>query len=168
MERDESVLLHEPDLMLTVVRVAAASAGTLDACVEHLRALRERAEVEHRVPEAYVRAQLKAITARLDRARLIEWPKASRFRITARGREVLADHPSGVDDGVLVGSRRRAPPMARRTKRRGSERRPAPTIRVIRHSAPAWASPTIHTPPIPATISTGRTAGRRRATRRPR
>jgi hypothetical protein len=102
MERDESVLLHEPDLMLAVLRVAAASAGTLDACVEHLRALRERAEVEHRVPEACVRAQLKAITARLDRARLLEWPKASRFRITARGRQVLADHPSGVDGSVLV------------------------------------------------------------------
>jgi hypothetical protein len=102
MERDESVLLHEPDLMLAVLRVAAARAGTLDACIEHLRELRDRAEVEHRVPEADVRAQLLAITARLDRASLIEWPQASRFRITARGRQVLADHPSGVDDSVLV------------------------------------------------------------------
>ena len=102
MERDESVLLHEPDLMLAVLRVAAARAGTLDACIDHLRALRDRAGVEHRVPEADVRAELQAITAKLDRASLIEWPAESRFRITARGRQVLADHPSGVDAGVLM------------------------------------------------------------------
>jgi restriction system protein len=102
MERDDSVLLHEPDLMLAVLRVAAARAGTLDACIEHLRALRDRAKVEHRVPEADVRAQLQAITARLDRASLIEWRPASRFRITARGRQVLADHPAGIDDSVLM------------------------------------------------------------------
>ncbi len=102
MERDDCVLLHEPDLMLAVLRVAAARAGTLDACIDHLRALRDRAEVEHRVPETDVRAALRAITAKLDRASLIEWPAASRFEITARGRQVLADHPSGVDDGVLM------------------------------------------------------------------
>jgi restriction system protein len=102
MERDDSVLLHEPDLMLAVLRVAAARAGTLDACIDHLRALRDRAEVEHRVPEADVRARLEAVTAKLDRASLIEWPGANRFRITARGRRVLADHPSGVDDSVLM------------------------------------------------------------------
>jgi hypothetical protein len=102
MERDDLVLLHEPDLMLAVLRVAAARAGTLDACIEHLRELRDRAKVEHRVPEADVRAKLQAITAKLDRASLIDWPQASRFRITARGRQVLAEHSSGVDDSVLV------------------------------------------------------------------
>ncbi len=102
MERDDSVLLHEPDLMLAVLRIGAARAGTLDACIDHLRALRDRAKVEHRLPEAEVRARLQAITAKLDRASLIEWPAASRFQITARGREVLADHPSGVDDSVLM------------------------------------------------------------------
>ena len=102
MERDDSVLLHEPDLMLAVLRVAAARAGTLDACIDQLRELRACAEVEHRVPEADVRARLQAITAKLNRASLIEWRRPSRFRITARGRQVLADHPSGVDDSVLM------------------------------------------------------------------
>jgi restriction system protein len=102
MEWDDSVLLHEPDLMLAVLRVAAASAGTLDACIAHLRELREYAGVEHRVPEAEVRARLQAVTAKLDRASLIEWPEPGEFRITARGRQVLADHPSGVDDSVLL------------------------------------------------------------------
>ncbi len=101
MERDDAVLLHEPDLMLAVLRVAATGAGTLEACIEHLRALRDRAEVEHRVPEARVRAELQAIAAKLDRASLIEWRWPRRFRITARGRQVLADHPAGVDEGVL-------------------------------------------------------------------
>jgi restriction system protein len=102
MDRDDAVLLHEPDLMLAVLRVAAARAGTLDACIDHLRELRDCAEVEHRVPEAEVRAELEAITAKLGRANLIEWPVASRFRITARGRQVLAEHPSGIDDSVLM------------------------------------------------------------------
>jgi hypothetical protein len=102
MEWDDSVLLHEPDLMLAVLRVAAASAGTLDACIAHLRELREYAGVEHRVPEADVRARLQAVTAKLNRASLIEWPAPGKFRITARGRQVLADHPSGVDDSVLL------------------------------------------------------------------
>ncbi len=119
MERDESVLLHEPDLMLAVLRVAAARAGTVDACIDHLRELRHQAEVEHRLPEGDVRAQLQAITAKLGRASLIEWRPASQFRITARGRQVLAEHPAGVDDGVLVrleesraadGARDEAPP----------------------------------------------------------
>jgi restriction system protein len=110
MEGDDSVLLHEPDLMLAVLRVAAARAGTLDACIDHLRELRDCAQVEHRVPEADVRAQLEAITAKLDRASLIEWPVASRFRITARGRQVLAEHPSGIDDSVLM--RLEGPPAA--------------------------------------------------------
>jgi len=123
MERDEAILLHEPDLMLAVLRVAAARAGTLDACIEHLRELRDCAGVEHRVPEADVRAQLEAITAKLDRASLIEWPVASRFRITARGRQVLADHPSGIDDSVLM--RLEQPPAAEKRDEAPSLETPA-------------------------------------------
>ena len=102
MERDEQPLLHEPDLMLAVLRVAAARPATLDACIDHLRTLRACARVEQLVPEDEVRSRLEAVTARLDRASLIERAAANGFRITARGRKVLSDHPDGVDETVLL------------------------------------------------------------------
>jgi hypothetical protein len=102
MDIDDAPLLHEPDLMLAVLRVAAAGSGTLDACVAHLRALRRCAKVDQLVPEADIRRRLQAVAAKLDRARLIERPAANGFHITARGRQALADYPGGIDDGVLM------------------------------------------------------------------
>jgi restriction system protein len=102
MDLDEATLLHEPDLMLAVLRVASGSAGTLDACLDHLRTLRDCAKVEHRVPEAAVRPRLETVAAKLERAGLIEPSAGQRFRITPRGRKLLADHPDGIDDSVLV------------------------------------------------------------------
>jgi hypothetical protein len=99
---DEAPLLHEPDLMLAVLRVAAAKAGTLDDCVEHLRTLRRCARITEPMPEVEVRARLEAAAAKLRRAGLIEAPAPGRFRITARGRQVLEDNPDGVDDTVLM------------------------------------------------------------------
>jgi len=102
MDIDEAPLLHEPDLMLAVLRVASGRAGSLDACIDHLRTLRDCAKVRHRVPEAEVRARLETVTAKLDRAGLIEVPSGRPFRITPRGRKLLADHPGGIDDSVLM------------------------------------------------------------------
>jgi hypothetical protein len=102
MEREDSPLLHEPDLMLAALRVAATGTGTVDACVEQLRRLRRCAQVREPVPEAEVRERLKGVVGRLGRAQLIERPTACSWRITARGRQVLAEHPDGVDDSVLT------------------------------------------------------------------
>jgi restriction system protein len=102
MEREESPLLHEPDLMLAALRVAAKGTGTLDACIEQLRRLRRCAQVRELVPEAEVRERLESVVGRLDRAQLIERPTTCSWRITARGRQVLAEHPDGVDDSVLI------------------------------------------------------------------
>jgi restriction system protein len=102
VEREESPLLHEPDLMLAALRVGATGTGTLDACIEQLRRLRRCAQVRESVPEAEVRERLKGVVGKLDRAQLIERPTACSWRITPRGRQVLAEHPDGVDDSVLV------------------------------------------------------------------
>ena len=101
MDRDESTLLHDPDLMLAVLRVGAAKLGTLDDCIEHLRVLRKSARIDEPLPEEEVRARLRTAEAKLRRAKLVE-ATAGRFRITARGRQVLADNPDGVDDTVLM------------------------------------------------------------------
>jgi restriction system protein len=102
MDFEESPLLHEPDLMLAVLRVAATEAGTLGDCVEHLRVLRRTAQVNELVPEAEVRARLQRAEATLRRAGLIELGAGGRLRITARGRRVLAKNPDGVDATVLM------------------------------------------------------------------
>ncbi|MGH6900971.1 MAG: hypothetical protein ACREJ5_31195 [Geminicoccaceae bacterium] len=102
MDLHESPLLHEPDLMLAVLRVANAGSGTLDDCLEHLRQLRRFAQVDEPMPEAEVRAQLETARAKLRRAGLIEIGAAGRLRITACGRQVLADNPGGVDATVLM------------------------------------------------------------------
>jgi hypothetical protein len=102
MDLDDSPLLHEPDLMLAVLRVAAAKSGTLDDCIGYLRMLRTCARVAQKIPEAEVRARLQAAQVKLRRARLIEAPASGRLRITARGRQVLADNSDGVDDTVLM------------------------------------------------------------------
>ena len=102
MDLDEAPLLHEPDLMLAVLRVADVGCGTLDDCLEHLRQLRRIAQVDEPMPEAQVRAGLERARAKLRRAGLIEIGVVGRTRITPRGRRVLADHPTGIDDSVLM------------------------------------------------------------------
>jgi ribosome modulation factor len=88
--------------MLAVLRVAAVKSGTLDDCIDHLRLLRRAAQIYDPLPEAEVRARLQTALAKLHRAGLIETPAPGRFRITARGRQILADNPDGVDDTVLM------------------------------------------------------------------
>jgi hypothetical protein len=102
MDLDESPLLHEPDLMLAVLRVGAAKLGTLDDCIRHLRLLRACAEIDEPLPQAEIRARLRAAQAKLERAGLIEPSAPRRFRLTARGREILADNPGGFDETVLM------------------------------------------------------------------
>jgi hypothetical protein len=102
MDLDEAPLLHEPDLMLAVLRVGAAKSGTLADCIDHLRLLRRCAQIDELVPEVEVRARLHLVLAKLHRARLVETPAPGRFRITGRGRQILADNPDGVDDTVLM------------------------------------------------------------------
>jgi ribosome modulation factor len=88
--------------MLAVLRVGAAQSGTLDDCVDHLRLLRQTAQIDEPIPEVEVRARLRTALAKLHRARLIEVLAPGRFHITARGRQILADNPDGVDDTVLM------------------------------------------------------------------
>lgn len=102
MDLDEAPLLHEPDLMLAVLRVGSQGDATPCACVEHLRRLRQQAHEPPVVAEADVRSGLDVVLCKLARAKLIERLPQSRFRTTVRGREVLAANPRGVDDTVLM------------------------------------------------------------------
>jgi restriction system protein len=120
MQLNESPLLHQPDMMLAVLRVAAAGAGTVDDCVEYLRRLRRFAQVDEPMPEEDVRARLETAQAKLRLAGLIEVNGGGRSRITAFGQQVLDEHPRGVDDSVLT--KLAEPPRA--DARRPNEARP--------------------------------------------
>jgi restriction system protein len=104
MDLEERVLLHEPDLMLAILRVAAQGEGegTLDACVAHLRALLRLAKEPAPEDEDALRVRLDEARQRLQQARLIAPVNGERFRITRRGRSVLVENPRGVDDTVLM------------------------------------------------------------------
>ena len=121
--------------MLAVLRVAAVKTGTLDDCVAHLRALRQCAQIEEPMPEAEVRAMLGAAESKLYRAGLIEAPAPGRFRITARGRQVLEDNPDGVDDTVLM----RLPAF-----------RPVNGLLYTSHTEHAGTAPAVPAAPAPA------------------
>jgi hypothetical protein len=64
--------------------------------------MRRYARVGEPMPEAEVRARLDTIRAKLRLTGLIEVSPAGRSRITAFGRQVLADHPSDVGDSLLT------------------------------------------------------------------
>jgi ribosome modulation factor len=102
MDLDEQTLLHEPDLMLAILRVAAKGEGTLDACVAHLRELLRLAEEDLPDDEQARREHLDHARRRLQQARLIETINGERFQITRRGRSVLVENPQGVDDTILM------------------------------------------------------------------
>lgn len=98
---DEPVLLHEQDLMLALLHVAAERPSTVLAAAARLRGLRQIAgeadivndEVMHRLGRAA--AALRAAGA-LSRA------EAGTLRISDRGRRLLAAHPEGVDETALM------------------------------------------------------------------
>lgn len=102
MDLEEAPLLHEPDLMLAVLRVGSRGDATPCDCVGHLHGLLEQAHEPAPLDEMDLRRRLDTTMCKLARARLIERLPDSGFRITARGREVLAANPRGVDDTVLM------------------------------------------------------------------
>ena len=101
-ETEERPLLHEPDLMLAVLRMSGGGRATLDDCIRHLKTLLRMA---HEPPPAdleELRARLEEVEAKLARAGLIRPAGPDGFEITDRGRRMLEEHPDGVDESLLV------------------------------------------------------------------
>ncbi len=102
MDDDERPLLHEPDLMLAILRLAERGEATPDACVGHLLALLEQARETAPVDRDELRERISEAAGKLARAHLIEAISDGRFQITARGSEMLAQHPEGIDESLLA------------------------------------------------------------------
>ena len=105
MEFHEHTLLHVPDLMLAVLRTAAAAeaqgrAAGIEDGVALLRANLKLADEDPPVDDAEIAARLAAVRDHLAAAGLLETADG-RFWPTALGRRVLDENPGGVDDSVL-------------------------------------------------------------------
>lgn len=102
MELEEHRLLHLPDLMLALLKVAERREAALDDALALLARDRAQAGEPADIPTSHILVRLSRARRRLAAAGLIEQAGGNRFRITARGRDVLREHPEGVDDSVLV------------------------------------------------------------------
>ena len=163
-ETEEAPLLHEPDLMLAVLRVSACKVATLDDCIRQLRTL---LRVAHEPPPADpegLRARLLEARGKLLRAGLIRGAGQDGFEITDLGRRMLEEHPDGVDESLLVRFREYRAAVAGRSAE-GSVGAGAAAYDAATPSIwSAGRSPTIRILPTAGITWIGRTAGPRHAT----
>jgi restriction system protein len=103
MDLSEYTLLNRPALMLTVLKSASRDAVTLEDCLRQLR--QDLACVKERAPPVDVKdllAYLDGLKCCLMEAALLTPAEGRRFIATKRGRELLAEHPAGIDESVLM------------------------------------------------------------------
>jgi restriction system protein len=101
MEDDEPALLHEPDLMLAILRAAHHAPASLDDAMARLQANLAAAHEPLTEPEGDLRCRLERAALLLQGADAIAPVGDDRFRLTTRGARLLAEHADGVDDSVL-------------------------------------------------------------------
>ena len=102
MDLSEFPLLNRPALMLLVLKVAAEGPATLRDCRARLATELGRIHERPEVPEAAIGAELEEVNKHLLAAGLLTPADGDAFGITGRGRQVLAEHPLGVDETVLA------------------------------------------------------------------
>jgi restriction system protein len=102
MELTEYPLLHEVDLMLTLLKVAAEEPASVEDAAERLKRNLESVGLSSPVPDAEFQTYLTRARNRLFQAVLLKPLDDGRFAITPRGRQALIDHPGGIDDSVLM------------------------------------------------------------------
>lgn len=102
MDFAEYPLLHEAELMLTLLRVAEDREGRVEDALARLGRGLDRAGEPATLSAAEITARLEAARLRLCVAGLLCEGGGGGFRISTRGRKVLAEHPDGVDDTVLM------------------------------------------------------------------
>lgn len=128
MDLDDYPLLNEPNIMLIALRSALKSPAAPDDCMARLlKSLRHAGESPP--PDlAPLRRRVSTAFRCLSIAGLLALTEGSRYAITQRGRQVLRDHPTGVDSSVLVSfpEFRSYIHRPRREKQEGAEAHPSP------------------------------------------
>ncbi len=101
MDDDEPILLHEPDLMLAILRVAQNGPATLDMARQRLEAIRAQAHEPAPDDLQDLQARLRHAALMLGAAGAIAPVGEGGLRLTERGRQLLREHPDGVDQTTL-------------------------------------------------------------------
>jgi restriction system protein len=102
MELTEYPLLHEVDLMLTLLKVATEGPASIEDAAEQLKRNLQSVGEAQPVSDAELRTYLARARDRLFQAVLLTPFDDGRFAITPRGKQALSDHPDGIDDSVLM------------------------------------------------------------------
>jgi hypothetical protein len=102
MDLSEYPLLNRPVLMLLVLRAASEHPVTLRACRDRLGEELARIHERPDVPEAVIAAEFEEVGKHLEAARLLVRDGQGALSLTPRGRQVLHEHPLGVDETVLA------------------------------------------------------------------
>ncbi len=101
MDDDEPILLHEPDLMLALLRSASEGPAGIETALARLVQTRAVAgEPPPAVPDE-LRQRLRDAAELLVGAEALTLAGDDRFQLTGRGARLLADYPDGVDQSVL-------------------------------------------------------------------
>ncbi len=96
-------LLNTPSLTLSLLKVAAEREwATLEDGLAHLKDVFVQAHEPPSVAVTEIVSHLREVRRHLVAAGLLTMADDGRFTITERGRQVLAEHPMGVDDSVLT------------------------------------------------------------------
>jgi len=101
MREDEPRLLGEPDLMMALLRGAGRGAITVEAAMQRLETLRRHAG-EAPADALELRRALNAAARMLIHAGALAVEPGDRLVLTERGRALIDEHLSGVDQTVLM------------------------------------------------------------------
>ncbi|RDD62816.1 winged helix-turn-helix domain-containing protein [Ferruginivarius sediminum] len=102
MEFEEYPLLHYADLMHTLLKTAESGPASLNDAAARLRRDLSLARENPPISGEEMRERLARARRYLAEARLVEDQADGRYRVTDRGRQVLREHPGGIDDSVLA------------------------------------------------------------------
>jgi restriction system protein len=102
VDLSEFPLLNRPALMLLTLKTAGEAPATLQDCMARLKVELARAHEDPPVKPAEIATEMAAIRDELIAAVLLMPAGDGRFTLTARGRDVLSEHPMGVDETVLM------------------------------------------------------------------
>jgi restriction system protein len=102
MELTEYPLLHEVDLMLTLLKVATEGPASIEDAAGQLKRNLQSVGETPPVSDAEFQTYLSRARDRLCQAVLLAPLDDGRFAITPRGKQALSDHPDGIDDSVLM------------------------------------------------------------------
>jgi hypothetical protein len=103
MDEEEPALLHEPDLMLALLRAASRGPAGLEEATAQLLANLAVAGEPAPADPLDLRSRLARAASLLVAAGALASAAdgSERFRLTERGEHLLAEHPDGVDPSVL-------------------------------------------------------------------